>query len=111
VLSVLNHELGQSGFDSVSLWAAIPHYLATIENPQAAQELLSRSFDVLGRDGSTPDLGARLDEWRDDVNELIAESDELQHYISGLEESGSLNPDAADELVEDIEAFLRDSES
>jgi len=111
ILSVLNDDLGQSGFDSVSLWAAIPHYLATIENPQAAQELLSRSFDVLGRDGSTPDLGARVQEWREDVSDLISESEELQHYISGLEQSGSLDPDGADELVEDIEAFLRDSES
>lgn len=110
VLSILNDQLGNMGLDSMSLWAAIPHYLATIDNPQASQALLARAFEVLGESAGARGLNKRVDEWRDQVEDILAESEELQHYISGLEQSNTLDPDAGDELVEDIEAFLRETD-
>ncbi len=110
VLSVLNDTLCNAGLDSMSLWAAIPHYLATIDNPQASQALLSRAFEVLGESAGARGLNDRVEEWRDQVEDILAESEELRHYINGLEQSGTLDPDAGDELVEDIEAFLRETD-
>lgn len=109
IVGVLNSVLPSHGIDVVGLWAATPHYLAGNENPKAAQALLAKASDVLGVDLRAHELLPVVDDWVQRVGRAMKESDELAGYVETLESSNE-RFEEGDDLVEEIERFLRDGE-
>lgn len=113
IVGVLNHAAVNEGFETLSLWAAIPHYLAANPNPKAMLALLRTVNDVMGHklDLAELDDDARIFETR--VDEAVQESGDIVRYVRQLEEESdqtSIRPIDGDELVEEIERFLRDAD-
>ncbi|MDH3498832.1 MAG: PAC2 family protein, partial [Acidimicrobiia bacterium] len=89
------------------------HYLAANPNPKAMLALLEKANEVMAH-------GLDLDELREDsaefearVDEAMEESDDIVDYVRQLEEQSDespIGPVDGDELVQEIERFLRDTD-
>jgi predicted ATP-grasp superfamily ATP-dependent carboligase len=95
IVGVLHDASNRAGLSSISIWAAVPHYLPAAPNPKAALALVLRVSEVLGIEVPTEALRGAASAWEEGVAQLIAESDELAEYVNRLES-------AADETVGEI---------
>src|SRR6185312_15385969 len=48
IVGIVHDVCAQTGIDSASLWAAVPHYVAAVPNPKAALALLRRLEGLTG---------------------------------------------------------------
>jgi predicted ATP-grasp superfamily ATP-dependent carboligase len=56
IVGVLHDAFSRSNIPSVSLWAAVPHYVSLAPSPRAALALCQRLGDVLGTQVDTAEL-------------------------------------------------------
>ena len=109
ITGVINHYLGERGFTTASLWAAVPHYLANSANPKATQALLAKASELLEIDLAVHDLDDEVADWEERVGQAVADSEELATYLEELEQEADQLADGDEgQLVEEIERFLRD---
>lgn len=109
ITGVLNLACAEAGMDSVSLWAATPHYLAANDNPKAMLALLNKAALVAGITIDATELAVEAGEFDSRVNQAMDTSDDLSTYVHRLEEGSSeaVHPQVADQLVDEIERFLK----
>ncbi|CAN5307074.1 MAG: proteasome assembly chaperone family protein [Nocardioides sp.] len=120
--ALLEVRLGEAGIDAVGFVAHIPHYLAQLDYPLAAEELLKRIEEptelTLDRTGLTSEAASRSIE----ITEYLGENEEVAEIVAALErqydtftrseESGGnlLAPNeplpTGDELGQEFERFL-----
>jgi hypothetical protein len=114
IVGVVNDLAGSSGIEVLSIWAAIPHYLAANPNPKAALALLEHASDAAGVSFDTRALIDEVAEFENRVTTAIAESDELRDYVQDLEMEAKpglrFDPAAGDQLVDEIEQYLREED-
>ena len=116
IVGVLHVECRDAGMDSVSLWAAVPSYAASVPSPKAALALVERSTDFIGAAVGIDELGIATDAYEDRLTELVEEDEATAEYVAQLEESfdqdefdrEALGDGSGDELVEEVERFLRE---
>ena len=65
----------------MSLWAPVPHYIATPPNPPATRALLERFATLAGLTLELDGLEQLVDIWRAQVDHAIADNDEVQTYV------------------------------
>ena len=110
IVGVLSDSLGKIGVPCLSLWAAVPAYVAHPPCPKATYALLSqleRLIDAPLDFGDLPDLAKA---WERGVNELAAEDSEVAEYVSNLEASQDATelPEASgDAIAAEFERYLR----
>jgi predicted ATP-grasp superfamily ATP-dependent carboligase len=110
IVGVLQEACTRFGLASVSLWAAVPHYVAQPPCPKATLALVRRIEDIL--DVPVP-LGELVEEaraWEIGVDELAAEDDEVAEYVRQLEEARDATdlPEASGEAIaREFERYLR----
>lgn len=111
MVGVLTSMLTAHDFETTSLWAAVPHYLAVGENPKAAHALVRTAGTVLGLDLEADALRPFIEAWIGDVESAMTDNEELRGYVETLEASTSDIVEAGGEqLVEEIEQFLREGD-
>jgi proteasome assembly chaperone (PAC2) family protein len=123
IVGVLNDACREAGIPSVSLWAPVPHYIATPPNPPATRALLERLATLAGMALELEGLEQLVDIWRAQVDHAIADNDEVQTYVRRLEAqidaedatqegvilgNGEDDMSNAGELVDEVEQFLRE---
>ena len=119
ILGVLHDSLRQRGVDLISLAASVPHYLNIDENPAATMALLQALEPVLG---VSPPLGELVDEQERFVQRVEDASrgdEQIGQYVRTLEEhygeaeepdeGGDAGLPSADDILRDVEDFLRGS--
>ncbi|HEU5447733.1 MAG TPA: PAC2 family protein [Acidimicrobiia bacterium] len=113
IVGVLHDFCRQAGMPSVSLWAPVPHYVASPPNPKATQALLERLSEVLAIPMGMGDLAEAAVGWEARVNELVGSDPDIAAYVRQLEErdddqidEGSLP--SGDTLAAELEKYLRD---
>ena len=120
IVGVLHDMCREEGIPSVSLWAPVPHYIASPPNPPASAAILDRfgRLTSIGLDLSR--VQGTVERWREQVNQVAADDDDIRSYVERLEarydESAAADetPDwgdelpTADELATELEQFLRD---
>ncbi len=110
IVGVIQDACQRFGIPSLSLWAAVPHYVAQPPCPKATLALVRRIEDIL--DVPVP-LGELVDEaraWEIGVDELAAEDDEVADYVRQLEEARDATdlPEASGEAIaREFERYLR----
>src|SRR5919106_2808484 len=113
ITGVLHDVAGRSGLPSVSLWAAVPHYLPSGPNPRAALALVEKVGVALDVSVPTDTLDRAVESWERQVSSMIEENADLAAYVKRLEETA----DERDELIEmpsgealaqELERFLRE---
>src|SRR5262249_49371041 len=78
--------VGTAGLETVSLWAAVPHYVAQPPSPKATLALLRWLEDVLDISVPLGDLPEQARAWERGVNELAEQDTEVAEYVKALEE-------------------------
>jgi proteasome assembly chaperone (PAC2) family protein len=117
ILGVLQEACREVGLPAMSLWAATPHYLAANANPKAMLALADRAQGILRLPTDMEDLQKAAEEFEVRVAEALASSDDLAGYLAELEDDPDpdlrptqFDPDLTNDLVQEIETFLRDQE-
>ncbi len=110
IVGVLNEVAMLAGMPTISLWAAVPHYVAQAPSPKAQLALLNRIEDFLHVPLDTHDLGEDAQAWERGVNELAAADPEIAAYVQQLEEAKDTAelPEATGEsIAKEFERYLR----
>jgi hypothetical protein len=128
IVGVLSDSFRRAGIASASLWASVPHYVATPPNPRATHALLERLATLLDVALPLRSLEIAGAAWVRQVDEVAAGDDDIARYVHELEarhddavddDAPADMPDMLDELreedlptgeslAEDFERFLRD---
>jgi proteasome assembly chaperone (PAC2) family protein len=119
IVGVLLDACRRADIPSVSLWAAVPHYVQLAPSPRAAKALCERLAGVLGIEIDVAELAAAEDEYVDHVSQAVAGDADMAAYVEELEqradsldlleESGNLP--SGDALAAEITRFLRERET
>lgn len=110
IVGVLHASLAEAGIASASLWASVPYYVPQITSAKAALALVAAAERVLGFSVDTTELEKSAAAYEREVDELVAEDDDIAAYVARLEEMGE-GPDedaAFPDLAAEVERFLRD---
>jgi proteasome assembly chaperone (PAC2) family protein len=105
----------QAGIPSVSLWAAVPHYVSLAPSPRAALALCRRLGEVVGTDIDLAELEQASEEYTEQVTEAVASDADTASYVEELERRVDLS-EAAEELpsgeslAAELTRFLRERE-
>lgn len=109
IVGVITQSLPNHQIDAVSLWAAVPHYLSNQSYPPGVEALVRRVNEIVGLAIDLRPLEERSAEFRNSIDAALDESDELADYVRQLESEGLESEDPGEELVEEIERYLRDT--
>jgi len=110
IVGVLQHEAAARGLSAMSLWAAVPHYVAHPPSPKATLAILRRVEEVLGEPVAMGDLPDEAAAWQAGVDELAGEDGEIGEYVRQLEEAkdtADLPEASGDAIAEEFERYLR----
>jgi proteasome assembly chaperone (PAC2) family protein len=115
ISSALELGFAEVDMDIITLWARVPHYVASMPYPQAAAALIDGLARISGLTLDASPLRASADEARQRVDDLITNNPEHTNMVVQLEEAAdenegtSLGEDlpSGDELADELERFLR----
>jgi proteasome assembly chaperone (PAC2) family protein len=114
IVGVLHDALRQRDTPGASLWANVPHYISTAQNPPATIALLQRLEEIIPVEFDLSELHTASDRFVAEVNTAVSVNPEVLSYIQQLEEAmdGGAEPltsqlPAAHDVVLDVEEFLR----
>jgi predicted ATP-grasp superfamily ATP-dependent carboligase len=115
IVGILHDACNRASIPSVSLWAAVPHYVSLAPSPRAALALTQRLSDILGVSIDTAELDEASERYSEQVSEAVASDDETAAYVEELEERAELLDDeqqlpSGDSLAAELTRFLRDRE-
>jgi proteasome assembly chaperone (PAC2) family protein len=113
IVGVLHDTCRKHGIPSVSLWAPVPHYVATPPNPKATRALLERLGELLRIPVELGELAAAAQAWEQRVDELVSSDPDVSAYVRQLEERADNRMDeeelpSGESLAAELERFLRD---
>lgn len=117
IVGVLHDALRQGGVPGASLWANVPHYITTSQNPPATAALLRRLQPIVGMEWDLSELDSAADRFVDEVNTALSGNPEIQDYVQQLESAVDAGIEAepqsqlprAEDVLLDIEQLLRES--
>jgi proteasome assembly chaperone (PAC2) family protein len=108
LVSVLELAMSQAGVPALGFFAQVPHYASGVF-PNAAVELLNRLGNFLGTDIPLGDLPKRALETRALLDAAVSAEERTRTYVERLEAmADEARLPAGDELIADIERYLRD---
>jgi predicted ATP-grasp superfamily ATP-dependent carboligase len=110
IVGVLGDVSLLAGLPTVSLWAAVPHYVAQAPSPKAQLALLHRIEELLQVPLDTQELVEESDAWERGVDELATEDPEIAAYVRQLEEAKDTAdlPEASGEsIAREFERYLK----
>jgi proteasome assembly chaperone (PAC2) family protein len=94
IVGVLHAICANAGFDSVSLWAPVPHYVAATPNPKAALALVRGFEGIAGIAIDATALETASEDYDRQVTAAVATDPDVKAFVERLEEM-------ADELSEE----------
>jgi proteasome assembly chaperone (PAC2) family protein len=113
IVGIVHDLCAQSGIDSASLWAAVPHYVAAVPNPKAALALLRRLEGLTGIAVEASDLEEETSDYERQIARAVAANPEIEDLVARIEaeqvdmiEEGEELP-SADSIAQEFQRFLR----
>ena len=115
ITGVLHTACAERGMPSVSLWAAVPHYVAVVPNPKGALALVRKLEGVVGVAVDAGDLEEASADYERQVTRAVASDPDVQAFVERLERAATeageeLDPDtlpSGDVLAREFQRFLR----
>ena len=115
IVGVLLDGCRSAGMSSLSLWAAVPHYVSLAPSPRAALALTRRLGELLGVELDLAELEQASKEYSEQVSEAVSADaetasyvEELEHRVDMLEASEDLP--SGESLAAELTRFLRERE-
>jgi proteasome assembly chaperone (PAC2) family protein len=111
IVGVLHDACRRAELPSLSLWAAVPHYVSGLPSPKAAMELVMRLGGLLGFGVDTSELENESRDWERRVAAAVEADPEVSALVRMLEsrlddEEGSQEIPSGDALAAEFEKFL-----
>jgi proteasome assembly chaperone (PAC2) family protein len=94
IVGVLHATCANSGMESVSLWAPVPHYVAATPNPKAALALVRGFEGIAGIAVDATKLEGASEDYDRQVTAAVASDPDVKAFVERLEEM-------ADEMSEE----------
>jgi proteasome assembly chaperone (PAC2) family protein len=115
IVGVLHDACRRGGLDSVSLWAAVPHYVSLTPSPRAALALSDRLANLLEAEIDTSELAEASENYAEQVSEAVASDPDTAAYIEELEQRADTLAEEAelpsgDALAAELTRFLREQD-
>jgi predicted ATP-grasp superfamily ATP-dependent carboligase len=115
IVGVLHDACNRASIPSVSLWAAVPHYVSLAPSPRAALALCQRLGDILGTKIDVGELEEASDRYSEQVSEAVASDEETAAYVEELEQRAEMLEDdqeipSGESLAAELTRFLRERE-
>jgi proteasome assembly chaperone (PAC2) family protein len=115
ITGVLHTACAEAGIPSVSLWAAVPHYVAVVPNPKGALALVRKLESTVGVTVDASTLEAAASEYERQVNRAVETDADVQAFVERLERAADAEepgPDSSqlpsgDVLAREFQRFLR----
>ena len=110
ITGVFQDACSAADMPSLSLWAAVPHYVAQAPCPKATLALLSRLEDLLDVSVPVEDLVEDARAWERGVDEMASDDAEVADYVKQLEEQRDTSelPEASgDAIAREFERYLK----
>ena len=114
IVGVLHDAFSRAHLPSASLWAAVPHYVASTPSPKASLALVQRAAELLSTTVDIDDLEVAVADYEQQVSEVVAADDEVAAYVHRLE-AGTDDEDvddmemvSGDALAAELERYLRE---
>jgi proteasome assembly chaperone (PAC2) family protein len=112
IVGVVHDLCRQTGIDSASLWAAVPHYVAAVPNPKAALALLRRLEGLTGIAVEASELEEETEDYEEQIGRAVAANPEIEELVARIEaEQADLLDEGevpnADTLAREFQRFLR----
>src|SRR6476619_7572393 len=85
IVGVLHDAVRRVGFPSASIWAPVPHYVATPPNPKGTRALLDKLRQLLDLDLELTDLDIASAAWERSVSEVVSGDPDVSSYVERLE--------------------------
>ncbi len=114
IVGVLHDACRAAGLPSVSLWAAVPHYVSLAPSPVAALALCRRIGELLKVPVDVTELEEAAERYREQVSEAVASDSDTAAYVEELERrADELGPElpSGDALAAELTRFLREREA
>jgi predicted ATP-grasp superfamily ATP-dependent carboligase len=113
IVGVLHDACHRADLPSISLWAAVPHYVSLAPSPRAALALCERLGDVLETQVDTAELEEASERYSEQVSEAVASDEETAAYVAELEQRADVLEDeenlpSGDSLAAELTRFLRE---
>lgn len=109
VTAWLEHAFADSGVPAISMWAQIPHYLASAAYPAGTIAILDALTAVTGIITPTEKLAVDAERQRDKLNELVAGNLEHLAMLRQMETAYDEELPSGDDIAAELEKFLRDN--
>lgn len=111
ILSILAAEFETRGIPTMSLWAAVPHYVHNGAVPKAVLALLNAVEELLGIEFDHGNLANETFAWERAVDELVEGDEDLAEYLVGLEKSrDEIDGASGETIAQEVEKFLREAD-
>lgn len=113
--SLLLTNCARKNIEAVSLWGHAPFYVRVDTNPMVCLGLVEKLTELLEIEVDTEELIKAGENLQNTLNQLLADSEELRHYIQKLEKQYEIQGttsgeplQGADRIIKEVEDFLRD---
>ena len=115
IVGIVHDGCREAGIASVSLWAAVPHYVSLAPSPRAALSLVRRFGDLMHVNVDLSELETAAEEYAEQVSEAVSTDAETQAYVEELEQRvDALAPEgdlpSGESLAAELSRFLRERE-
>jgi proteasome assembly chaperone (PAC2) family protein len=116
IVGIVHDQCREAGIASVSLWAAVPHYVSLAPSPRAALALVRRFGELMSVDVDLHELETAAEEYAEQVSEAVSTDAETAAYVEELEQRvDALAPEGDDipsgeSLAAELSRFLRERE-
>jgi predicted ATP-grasp superfamily ATP-dependent carboligase len=114
IVGVLQAACGQAGIPAASLWAAVPHYIASAPNPKAALALVRKLEGLVGIAVDASDLERAASDYERQVNLAVQSDPDVQAFVERLEKAADdeepIDPrelPSGDRIASEFMRFLR----
>ena len=113
IVGIVHDQCREAGIASVSLWAAVPHYVSLAPSPRAALALVRRFGELMHLDIDLGELEHAAEEYAEQVSEAVSTDAETAAYVEELEQRvDALTPEgdipSGESLAAELSRFLRE---
>jgi predicted ATP-grasp superfamily ATP-dependent carboligase len=115
IVGVLQAACTQASLPAASLWAAVPHYIASAPNPKAALALVRRLEGLVGVSVDASELERAAADYERQVNLAVQSDPDVQAFVERLERAADDDTDpldptdlpSGDRIASEFQRFLR----
>jgi proteasome assembly chaperone (PAC2) family protein len=117
IVGVLHDRCRAAGLPSVSLWAAVPHYVSAVPNPKAALALSERLEKITGVAVDVSGLTEETAAYEEQIGRAVSADPEVEELVSRIENeqrkrgAEETEVPSGEALAMEFQRFLRNQNS